>query len=390
LNTVKRILITAALVACGSDPGTLSNADNLGSSDDESTASGRDAGTKKPDVGRGSSGNNSSGDDDTCETATVGSRKTTPDMLIVLDRSGSMAPSGNQNGTDRWRGSVDAVLQVTEDFSKQINFGLLTFPSFTPMQGGGGNPLGGILGGILGGADPAQACAPGTVNVEVGPDSASDIAQSLMSMTPGGLTPTAGALNAALMAVGSGRSTGDQLVPPKYVLLLTDGDPNCSSALTGGMGGQWGGGGGGIDTAARQETIAAIEKLRDEGVQTFVVGYQTAGSNFVQQLDAMAQAGGTGDMMHRSVSSAADLTETFNEIAGRALSCSYKLENPVDDPAFVRVTVKGSEPMFGNASDGWVLGADKQTVTLTGAACDAVQAGASFSVEVACEPLFVQ
>jgi hypothetical protein len=398
LKTAKQMLLATLLVAaCGTDKESITSAGDDDDTSSEGSSSSAGGGSKPGSGGSSSSGGGgkpSTGSDlkdGTCESASVGSRKTTPDMLIVLDRSGSMAPNGNPMRTDRWRGSVDAVLQVTQEFSSRINFGLMTFPAFDPNDPGGAtgiiNGIAGAIGGMGGAGFTAAACKAGTVNVEIGKNKAPDIMQVLSTMTPSGLTPTSGSLEAALGAIGSARQQGDEVVPPKYVLLITDGDPNCSQ---GAMMGQAGFGGGGIDPAARTETIAAIEKLRNEGVQTFVVGYQTAGSNFVQQLDMMAAAGGTGDTMHRSVSTAADLSKTFDEIAGRALSCSYKLEMPVEDPTYVRVTVAGAKPKFENSADGWTLGTDKQTVTLTGAACDTVQAGAVFKVEVDCEPVFVQ
>ena len=398
MKPAKHIWMVALLAAaCGSGSDAIeSNTADVDRENEEAQSGGsgsRDGGSKTP---RGSSGNPTTGksEDGTCESHQVGSRKATPDMLIVLDRSASMSPQGNPNMTDRWRGSVDAVLQVTEEFSSRINFGLMTFPAYNPsampaMPAPDPNdPLGGLLGGlggILTGLDPAVACAAGTVNVDIGLDKGPAIATSLGMITPGGFTPTASTLEAAAKVLGSGRQMGDEVVPPKYVLLLTDGDPNCSDG-----GGRGGMGGGGVDQNARRATITAIEKLRDDGIQTYVVGYQTAGSNFVQQLDAMAAAGGTGDTMHRSVSSPGDLEATFNEIAGRALSCSFKLDKPVDDVTYVRVTLRGETLKPNNAASGFTLGADKQTVTVTGEACDQVQGGATFTVKVECDQVFVQ
>jgi len=125
------------------------------------------------------------------------------------------------------------------------------------------------------------------------------------------------------------------------------------------------------------------------GVRTYVVGYQTAATGFAQQLDMMAAAGGTGERAHRSVDSGDDLVSAFEEIASRAVSCSYKLEKPVADASYVLVTVQGKTRAIGKTGDGWALGPDMQTITLTGSACDAVQAGADFTVEVVCAPVTV-
>jgi hypothetical protein len=299
-----------------------------------------------------------------CAAHTVKASRAKPDMLIVLDRSASMAPEGNPSRTDRWTGSVDAVTEVTSEFDDRISFGLMTFPG---TQGGGGR----------GGA----VCTPGMMNVNIGPERGDEIGGALAGMGPGGYTPTASTLQEAAKVIGSAEFSDQTVVPPKYVLLVTDGDPNCSA---GGLGPTT------EDPVARQATIDAIKALTNAGVQTFVVGYQTGSSNFAATLDQMAAAGGTGQMKHRSVESGADLTKAFEDLAGRAVSCSYKLEAPVADASFVRVSVDKKPRMFQNISDGWTLGPDKQTVTLVGAACDAVRKGSTFTVQVVCEPEFVQ
>ena len=98
----------------------------------------------------------------------------------------------------------------------------------------------------------------------------------------------------------------------------------------------------------------------------------------------MAAAGGTGETKHRSVNSGADLTATFAQIAAGVVSCSYTLDKPVKDASYVLVTVDGKQRALNHPADGWTLSPDMQTVTLTGAACDAVKGGAVFAVEVKC------
>jgi hypothetical protein len=300
-----------------------------------------------------------------CESHVADSTPALPDMLIVLDRSGSMNPDNNDDATDRWGGSVTALVEVTDMFDDQVRFGLMTFPG-------------------VGGRDGDDQCAPGNLDVPIGINSGPMIASTLQAMDADGRTPTAAALQAALPVLA--KPVGpDEIAGAKYVLLVTDGDPNCS-----GSGGGGGRGGGGRDDVARMQTVQAIEALNAAGVKTFVVGYQTAGTDFVDQMDRMAAAGGTGATMHTSVESSADLRDTITKIASKLASCSYQLKNPVTDPAKVLVTVAGRPRNLNREDDGWRLEADRRTVTLLGSACREVEGGGVFSVQVTCEavPIF--
>jgi hypothetical protein len=49
--------------------------------------------------------------------------------------------------------------------------------------------------------------------------------------------------------------------------------------------------------------------------------------------------------------------------------------------------VAGRPRNLNAAADGWSLGSDHRTVTLTGHACMEVETGAVFSVQVTCEPV---
>jgi hypothetical protein len=292
-----------------------------------------------------------------CEQHVIDGALSTPDVLIVLDRSGSMNPGNNDDSTDRWGGSRTALIEVTAALDDQIRFGLMTFP-----------------GGAQGGRNDDNECAPGELNVPIDVNTGAAIASTLQGMDADGRTPTAPSLQEALRILNV-MSGPDEMAGAKYVLLVTDGDPNCS------------GGNNDRDDAARQQTLAAIEALTAAGIKTFVVGYQTAGTDFSDQLDRMAAAGGTGTTMHRSVTSGADLTAAMTDIAGRLVSCSYRLDAPVADPTHVLVTVGGRQRNFNQTEDGWTLGADSRTVTLSGAACDDVRNGMLFVVTVTCAPV---
>jgi hypothetical protein len=63
-----------------------------------------------------------SSSDSVCEVVHLTADPQTPDMMIVLDRSGSMSEGG------RWQPSVSAVRRVTTELQSRIRFGLALFP----------------------------------------------------------------------------------------------------------------------------------------------------------------------------------------------------------------------------------------------------------------------
>jgi hypothetical protein len=303
---------------------------------------------------------------DLCERRTVQAQRIAPDMLIVLDRSLSMAPDANDTSTDRWDGSVAAINQMASAFEGTINFGLMTFPAFDSRQRLRTNSS----------ATLEIQCPTGTLDVEPGPSRAVQIAEALEGLLPGGSTPTGPTLIAALDVLRAAAKLVAGMLAPRYVLLVTDGDPNCAGppAFDG------------SDPLARRQALDAVEALADAQIKTYVVGFQTAGTSFADQLDEMAALGGTGETSHRSVESGADLAKTFQEVADRAVSCSFKLETAMVDPSYVLIETAGQPRPFQN-QNGWTLGVDMKTVTLNGAACESVRSGASISVEVLCTPV---
>lgn len=348
----------------GTAPGTAADdaVVNVGAAEPSSApaASSADSG----DAGNGAPSTTPTSD--LCERRTVQAQRMTPDMLIVLDRSLSMAPDANDSATDRWGGSVAAIEQTAGAFDGVINFGLMTFPAFDSRQ----------LPGLGSSATVEVQCPTGTLDVELGPGHGAQIADTLEQLDPGGSTPTGPTLTAALDVLRGAAKLYDGALAPRYVLLVTDGDPNCAGppAVDG------------SDPLARRQALDAIEALSAAQIKTYVVGFQTAGTSFVDQLDAMAARGGTGEAAHRSVQSGADLARTFQEIADRAVSCAFKLEAPVADPSYVLIQTAGQPRAF-QREDGWTLGADMRTVTLSGAACEAIRSGASITVEVLCTPV---
>jgi Mg-chelatase subunit ChlD len=381
-------LLTSA-PGCGSDPsaagsGTFDTPVNGGAGTDAAVASGTPGGATAGGATTGAAGGTTAGGTTgaapasaggtnpagLCQQFSIDSGRVTPDMLIVLDRSSSM----QGQGVDRWTPSVRGIKAVTAQLDSMIHFGLMAFPgrgADATLLGGGG-----------------MSCAAGTLEVPVGPRAAAAIATSLDGLMLVQTTPTATTLEAAHGVLGSGTPTLDSVSSAKFVILVTDGAPNCSTGTGGGRGGA------GNDPAAVAASVAAIAAMKTDGIKTYVLGYDTQNDPTLKAaLDQMAQAGGTGDTEHRAIENEASLTAEFRRIIGGATSCEFALNTPPSDPNFVLVQLDGAKLALG-AADGFTLSADRKRLTVQGSACTKLQSQTEnhvLTVKVECErqtPLF--
>jgi hypothetical protein len=314
-----------------------------------------------------------------CSSNTVQTERVSPDMLIVLDRSLSMEQGG------RWAPSVSGLKAITSALQADIAFGLMVFPGTSAgsapidcfslpdiqltaeclaLQEAGGSGL---------------TCTAGSLNVAMGYNNGAAIAQALDSTAPDGATPTALTLQAARAELDKVVAGPDSLTPPKYVLLVTDGAPNCTNGSLGN---------GGQDPAAVTASVSAIQGMAQAGIKTYVLGYNTSSDASLRAaLDQMARAGGTGDTAHRAIENEAGLIAAFQQITSSALSCEFALDQQVSDKIYVRVVLDGQQIVVDSA-DGWVLSADKRKVRLQGSACAQLATpGHTLNVSVECEPV---
>lgn len=372
---------TAPSSAAGSRPAVEGEASGTppgaSSSEDESPARGP-TGLTPPGPPPGSV-------DTVCEVVRLTADPQIPQMMIVLDRSGSMGPEAG----DRWDPSVSAVRRITEELESRIDFGLTLFP----------DPKNQILNDTLteldrcltaadidaclnevfdraGGALDDPACAPGPVAIPAGPDHAARIAEVLQMTVPLGGTPTAETLEGLLQTYATAPTDPDLVESPRYVLLVTDGQPTCPA-------------GAGAETtpADIEASNRAIEELAAARVKTYVIGYDTrsAGNEALAAvLDGFAQRGATGDTEHRPVEDEDSLLGELKRIAGEIATCSLLLEDPPASAEFVLVTLDG-EPLALDAPDGWSL-IDGTTIQLSGASCETFRSGPhAVEASVQCE-----
>lgn len=367
------VLGLLGIVACGegdlattSSTTTKRNSSRVDDGDDEDVDDKQDA--KKDagaDAGRKDAGTGSTGpkrdaavdsEPQTCEKVNVPARPNAPDILIVLDRSGSMLSGG------RWGPSISAIRTFTTTLDSAVSFGLMVFPALGG-GGGGGGPLGG------------GSCTPGKLDIPFAVGNATKIANALVLATPSptGQTPTAASMQAALQYFDT-TPCADCTTAPKYVVLVTDGQPNC------------GAGGGGMATGNSDITATAdaIASLTNAGVTTYVVGYGTRSDpTLATAMDRFAKAGGTDQ--HFAVENEASFVEELTKIAGEVISCEYELKDEVTNPEYVRVEIDGKTYAL---DKDWR--AEGKKIILEGAACSTLRdAKRIHSLEITreCEPI---
>lgn len=263
--------------------------------------------------------------EDACLTRAIDLRGAAPDVLIVFDRSLSMSLNR------RWGPSKDAVKAIARDFGGLLRFGMSLFP----------------------GSD--GECAQGRLDVPLAIDNGAAIAELVDQTEASGLTPTGPALRQALQILRD-RAPGAGNVAPAYVLLVTDGAPNCQALPLF------------PDVAQQDAARAAVRALRENDIPTYIIGYQIE-ATYQGTMNDLAVLGGTS--RYRAVESGEQIVATFREIAKDVVKCSFELtETP--DARRVRVQVD-QQPIALDASDGWTLAG--QTLTLRGAACAKLQDG---------------
>ena len=293
-----------------------------------------------------------------CGSESVQAETVEINVLLVVDKSASMDNDPGDWGETKWNALHTALSSALNQVRGVVSWGLELFPTTaedTPIP----TPC----------STPTDRCCemPGDaeLNVPVGPGSltATEILNQLNNTDPSGGTPTAVALERAHEYYVNG--AGADLSGERYVLLATDGAPNCDSEADCS-----------VDTctlnledaescpppgdpaavnccANRPEaclddtgTLAQIQALADSGIQTIVVGIP--GSELYRtNLQGFADAGGftqpNGDPGYYEVTAEGgvdELRDTFLEITtALVMDCEVPITIDLPNPNEVNVAV---------------------------------------------------
>jgi Mg-chelatase subunit ChlD len=295
--------------------------------------------------------------DANCGMQTSETTKQATDVLLVLDRSGSMNESIAADCC-----CVDSCRQITNTpmCSDTANCAE-RWPALTSAVGTTLSSAAGITWGLKLFSSPEgqTACSVSSgVEVAIGaPNAVSAIQAQIEGVSPKNNTPTSAAITAATAYL---KSVTDQ--NNRVILLATDGQPNCKS--------------GSRDTTSdEQGTIAAIQAASAAGFRVYVIGIGPSVGN----LDNFAQAGGTGQ--YYAATSAEELANALVSISKTVASCSFAMSQSPPDSNNVAVYLDG-KLLNMDPSNGWSFGANSKTVILNGTSCESVQSGEASKVQV--------
>jgi len=381
-STTILALCALLLVACGDDS---NGSDENGSSGGSGSKDGDDPfGNSKLDRDAATTRNqHMDGDvvDSRCGAEPFEAAPMQVNLLVVIDKSGSMKDVPTGFGSSKWSALKDSLNSALGSLPEQVWLGMQVYPK----------------------AGRCDLDLPEGNDVDVLVQPLADALPKVMGVLadnePDGGTPTATALARALGYFTKG--AGKDLAGSKFVLLATDGGPNCNEALSceasactmnldgqcpdavqnccdpmmGGAGVQFGC----LDDARTSEQVKA---LADAGIATFVVGIPGT-EGYASLLDDLAVAGGRPNpdappsyfAVTKEGTAPGGLTSVLKSITGSLLmSCRLQLGSVPPALDQLNVEIDGKVlPQEGD--DGWMLdtSTDPPTIELKGATCERVE-----------------
>jgi len=312
-----------------------------------------------------------------CSVGTATLRPRPPEVLLVLDRSTTMAEAIAADGTSKWSATVSAIESAVLASQDATAWGMMLFPKPT------------------GDTDccqmPANDLSP-VAEVAPAQQSTSSISAALAQSAPSGTgAPTARALiQAANYLVARWTSTS------KYIVLATGAEPTCASdGLCSGAAT--------ADYTRTKETVAHVASVLGIPIAVVGIALPSASNAFqpngkVQLFTDLANLGGMpnttkGSAAYFAAGSTLELVAALATLSSQMTSCSFALPGQV--PWQDNVVVQLSDNRIARDTshqDGWDFADRGTSVVLFGKSCnDARMLGnrAALSFTTACPNLAI-
>lgn len=277
---------------------------------------------------------------ETCQRENISAARVIPNIVLVIDQSGSMTEGFGGAGT-RWDVLRDFLLRpdgLIAMFETQVRFGLAMYTALVEGDNG---------------AQPPPC--PMVTSVEPKLMNHADISTAYNAAAPLGETPTGDAIDR--IVDGLPQAQLDQNEGPTVLILATDGEPDRCEELNPQQG--------------QAEAVAAVTRAFSMGIRTYII---SVGEDVSQQHQQdVANAGIGRDASNPApfwrAGDDASLRQALTEIIGSQVSCDVALNGRVEsgDPCSGTVRLNSVELMC-NDENGWEL-ADPNHIRLRGRAC---------------------
>jgi Mg-chelatase subunit ChlD len=298
-----------------------------------------------------------------CQIETTKITPIPPDLLFVLDKSGSMSmekwdhdENPQTPNVTRWFSLHGVVDSVVKTFNKTVNFGVKLYPKID-----------------AGSYVDQGACIvnPG-VEVEIAPMNAAGVLAGIPAADFAvlGGTPMESGLKEAFTYLNA-LDPGKQ----RFALMIADGEisKTCPGEVI-------------------FEALGAVSSAHDNGIPTYVVGIDVDPSTS-DQLTALAEAGGkanpNGPELFYQTTNQAELQAAIQQIIDDTLSCVIDVNPEPSEPELFQVWIgKDQIPAAADCSkdDGWVWTKPHIQIELCNAACTKLKKSNAVEARYYCEP----
>ncbi|MDC0715954.1 vWA domain-containing protein [Nannocystis bainbridge] len=370
------------------DPSETATSSTSDSDSDTSTTVDTTSTTSTTDTTTTTTGDPGTTTEDTpCNEMQVTLTPVVPNVMLVLDKSGSMLSlwdhdaNANTPTVSRWYSLYAVVDQVLTNFNAKFNFGMNLFPNKQAVDT------------YVVGACPVN----GNVEVPVAPFNKNPILNALPAQnnnTIKGGTPAQAGVLAALTHL----KTLDPMVP-RAIMLITDGAANCTTGLQ--------------PPPLFENYDQSLHTLvgnawTQDTIPTYVIGIAIANSVSPVQMDGspdstnpyvklneLATQGGTakpGPEKFYSADNQVELQAALNAIVTDAQSCVIALNDEPGFPQFTKVKIGDVEvPKINNCANenGWKYtdpAPPYVAIELCGTACNSLKQTGEAGVEYYCKP----